>query len=64
MKKLEPYDYSSEIDMELSQLIALGELMRKVDDPAETREGFFLRFGGYDSGLCRPDQRNGWGYLH
>lgn len=45
MKELEPDDYSSEIDAELNQLIALGELIRKVDDPAETREGFFCGLG-------------------
>ena len=52
MKKLEPYDYSSEIDTELAQLVALGELMRKVDDPPETREGFFLGLGDMIAGYA------------
>ena len=52
MRKLEPYDYSSEIAMELDQLIALGELIRKVEDPPETREGFFLGLGDMIAGYA------------
>jgi hypothetical protein len=35
-------DFSSEIEMELRQLITLAELLRELEDPPETRKNFFL----------------------
>lgn len=40
-RKRNPEDHTSEICMELDQLIALGELLRKMDTPAETRDEFY-----------------------
>lgn len=40
-KKLETEDYTSEIGAELDQLIALGEILRHMPTPAETRDEFF-----------------------
>jgi hypothetical protein len=39
--EVKPEDFSSEINAELDQLIALGECFRELPDPAEIREGFF-----------------------
>lgn len=38
----EPEDFSSEIQMELRQLISLSEMLMDLPDPAEKRENFFL----------------------
>jgi hypothetical protein len=40
-RKRNPEDHSSEINMELDQLIALGELLRAMPTPGETRDEFF-----------------------